>query len=143
MSKKQENKGQFRSQILLVVGGIFGCVTGEAIGQEARIRPRTPVMIQASNVTDACARGVVYSLDPRDGFLAVKAGPGVRYSRIDKLYNGEQVYLCVDAGDWWGIVFTKTRRDCNVSTPWPRSLRYTGPCRSGWTHKRWIQLTAG
>jgi hypothetical protein len=38
--------------------------------------------------------GVVLGLDPRgDGFLAVKAGPALRYKRIDKLYNGEEAYL--------------------------------------------------
>jgi hypothetical protein len=30
-----------------------------------------------------------------------------------------------------------------VSTPWPRSRPYNGPCRSGWVHKRWVELFAG
>jgi hypothetical protein len=60
-----------------------------AIGQEARFRPQAPVIIQASDNSDACVSdGIVHGLDPSgDGFLAVKAGPGLRYNRIDKLYN--------------------------------------------------------
>jgi hypothetical protein len=104
-------------------------MSATAVGQEAHIRLQAPVIIQASDNSDACVSdGIVHGLDPSgDGFLAVKAGPGLRYNRIDKLYNGQQVYLCVEAGDWFGIVYTKARQDCNVSTPWPRSLPYTGP----------------
>ncbi len=95
---------------------------------------------------DACGSiGVVRGLDPHggDGFLAVKSGPGLTYPRIGKLYNGEQVYLCSDAGDWYGIVYSKRHQDCNVSTPWPQSSAYTGPCRSGWVYKRWVVPFAG
>ena len=104
----------------LILASIVICVASSARGQEARIRPQISVIIQGSDDTDPCGNGIVHGLDPRgDGFLAVKAGPGLRYPRIDKLYNGEQVYLCGYAGDWVGIVYTKTRQDCNVMTPWP------------------------
>ena len=103
-----------------------------------------PLILHSSDDADPCDNGIVYDLDPvGDGFLAVKAGPGLRYNRIDKLYNGEQVYLCDDAGDWFGVVYSKQRRECNVMTPWPVKLPYTGPCRSGWVHKRWIKVYAG
>ena len=75
--------------------------------------------------------------------MAVKAGPGLRYERIDKFYNGEQVCICADEGNWYGIVYTRKRQDCHVATPWPKSLPYTGPCRHGWVHQRRIEVTAG
>lgn len=121
-------------------------LVGVAGAQEAKVRPIVPVPITADEL-DACgANGVVSGLDPRgDGFLAVKAGPGLRFMRIDKLYNGEQVYSRAHHGDWFGIVYTKTGdgSTCNVTGPWPRSMPYTGPCRSGWAHRRWIEIIAG
>ena len=130
--------------IRLLICGLSIFISGEASGQQVQHRYRIPVAIQASKVEDACANGVVHGLNPYgDSFAAVRSGPGLRYTRLDKLYNGQLIYICVDAGDWWGIVYTKAGQDCNVSTPWPKSRHYTGPCRSGWAHKRWIQLTAG
>ena len=124
---------------------ILVCLASATHSQEALIRPQVPIMIESEPDRDACSgTGIVKGLDPYgDGFLAVKGGPGLRFPRIDKLYNGEQVYICIESSDWYGIVYSKQRRDCNVSTPWPRSLPYTGPCRSGWVHKRWIELIAG
>jgi hypothetical protein len=88
----------------------------------------------------ACGKGVVIDLDPHgDGFLAVKAGPGLHFARLDKLYNGEQIYLCMEAGDWYGIVYTNETQDCNLDREWPLTQPYTGPCRSGWAHRRWIK----
>jgi hypothetical protein len=136
--------GRLANSLFLLIVGMFVLITEPAVGQPVHVRPRVPVIVQASGVTDACANGVVFGLAARgDGFLAVKAGPGLRYGRIEKLYNGEPVYLCADAGDWWGIVYTRKPQDCKVSTPWPRTLPYAGPCRSGWARKKWIRLTAG
>jgi hypothetical protein len=98
-------------------------------------------------IGDPCGNGVVMGLDPRgDGFLAVKAGPGLNYDRIDKLYNGAQVYICGSRGDWFAIVYDRAGEwtaGCNVMSPWPRSMPYTGPCRWGWVHRRWIEVVAG
>jgi len=128
-----------------IVLGSCTVMASAAAMEEAKVRPAVPVMITANEDGDACANGVVHGLDPRgDGFLAVKAGPGLGYKRIDKLYNGEQVYLCGFKGDWFAIVYTKQGDGsaCNVTKPWPRSMPYTGPCRSGWVHRRWIEVTA-
>src|SRR5215468_4931063 len=91
-----------------IVLGSCTVMASAAAMEEAKVRPAVPVMITANEDGDACANGVVHGLDPRgDGFLAVKAGPGLGYKRIDKLYNGEQVYLCGFKGDWFAIVYTK------------------------------------
>ena len=72
--------------------GVMVCVATATGGQEASIRPRVPVIIEHSPEGYApCAYGIVHNLDPKgDGFLAVKAGPGLHYERIDKLYNGKK-----------------------------------------------------
>ena len=108
-----------------------------------RVRLDVPVIIRASEL-DPCSNGVVRGLDPRgDGFLAVKSGPGLGYRRIDKLFNGSQVWVCGGRGDWLAIIYARGCADCNVSSPWARTLPYTGPCQPGWVYRRWVEVYAG
>jgi hypothetical protein len=130
--------------------GVIVCVATAAGGQEAGIRPQVSVIIEHSPEGYApCAYGVVHNLDPMgDGFLAVKAGPGLHYERIDKLSNGKEVIICDQKGVWHAIVYTKTRqgdamRYCNVEeNRRKKNFPYIGPCRSGWVHERWIKQTS-
>ena len=139
----------WKTLLLVAVAVAFVSARREACAQgpslEHTPRPAVPVTIGGDQYLDACAgKGVITGLDPRgDGFLAVKAGPGPRYKRVDKLFNGEQVYLCSDHGKWFGVVYSKTKQKCNVTTPWAKPLPYTGPCRSGWIHKSYVKITAG
>jgi hypothetical protein len=90
-----------KSATILTIGVIF-CVATAAGGREAGIRPQVPVIIEHTwahspewgyEPMPPCANGVVHNLDPKgDGFLAVKAGPGLHYERIDKLFNGKQAH---------------------------------------------------
>ena len=128
----------------MIVASILVLNTGAAVERKIHIRSSVPVMIQADPSFDACSSGKVKGLDPTgDSFLSVRGGPGLKFSRIDKLRNADQVYLCAESGDWYGVVYTNTHQNCNVSTPWQKSLPYTGPCRSGWVNRRWIELIAG
>jgi hypothetical protein len=112
-------------------------------------RPTVPVLIyaDADDDTGPCASGTVEGLNPHgDGFLAVKAGPGANFNRIDKLYNGTNVAICGYHGDWYAVVYSNRGNDleaCNTFTPWRKTMPYTGPCRSGWVHKHWIGNLAG
>jgi hypothetical protein len=107
------------------------------------LRPEVPIVIQATQEA-SCASGVVTGLDPRgDGFLAVKSGPHLKFSKIDQLFNGQDVYLCESRGDWIGIVYPVDER-CGVgSKSWSVTDSYSGPCSSGWVYKAWIKATAG
>ena len=110
--------------------------------------PEVPVVIQEvseDNDGDACgANGVIEGLDPSgDGFLAVRSGPSSKFREIDRLYNGEEVYLCTQKGRWIGIVYSKRANQCNVSTGWRATVPYTGPCKSGWVHANWVRAFAG
>ncbi len=107
------------------------------------VRPEVPIVIQATQEA-SCGSGVVTGLDPRgDGFLAVKSGPHLKFSKIDELFNGQDVYLCKSRGDWFGVVYPAEER-CGVgSKSWSVTDSYSGPCSSGWVHKAWIKATAG
>lgn len=56
---------------------------------------------------DACASNrVVVGLGAGDDdFLAVRAGPGAGHAKIDRLHNGDAVFVCTGAGAWDGIVY--------------------------------------
>jgi hypothetical protein len=101
-------------------------------------------MIAAGDLDDPCSNGVVRGLNPRgDGFLSVRAAPSASRREIGRLYNGRQVYVCQTRGAWYGIVYGRPGGDCGVTTPWIRRLPYTGPCRSGWVARRWVEIWAG
>lgn len=116
-----------------------------ALSDEPGRRPQVPLILGDNYVLDACAgNGVIAGLDPAgDGFLAVRSGPGTGHAELDRLYNGEGVYLCGESGRWIAIVYTRRGGNCNVTSPWPIRQAYTGPCRSGWVHRNWVRQTAG
>jgi hypothetical protein len=104
----------------------------------AQTRPQVPVIITSHQEDDPCGVGVVEGLDAHgDGFLDVKAGPGPEFERIDKLYNGAEVFVCGNHGDWVSVVYGPMGRwtlQCGLNTPWRQTMAYNGPCSSGWAH---------
>ncbi len=95
---------------------------------------------------DACgSTGRVVSLNSAgDNFLAVRQGPAGTHKMIDKLHTGNDVYMCDEQGDWIGIVYSADGdQDCGVSSPIARKQAYSGSCKSGWVHKRFITVVAG
>lgn len=93
---------------------------------------------------DACAsNGVVVGLRADgDNFLAVRAGPGKGQAKIDQLHSGDEVFVCTGEGAWLGIVYGDGR-ECGVSSPIVPARLYQGPCKSGWVHQNFIEITAG
>lgn len=111
--------------------------------------PKTdvPVMISPGD-GDACGSGEIVGLDPKgDGFLSVRSGPGGRpYTEIDRLYNGNQVYVCGKSGAWISVIYTSDKilsSECGVTKSWSTYQAYTGPCRYGWVYSRFVKITAG
>ena len=106
---------------------------------------KVPVMVGGSTEIDACGSlGAVHGLPGKpNSFLAVRSGPDTKYTLIDRLYNGAQVYFCDTQGEWIGIVYQTSTQDCGVSSPLPKSQSYKGPCKSGWAHRKWLTVTAG
>jgi hypothetical protein len=114
-----------------------------AIGAAPATSLAVPAIVGKVPEYDACdSSGEVKELDPHgDGFLAVRSGPGSQYQMIDKLLEGQSVFVCDDRGQWLGIVYTRGNEDCGVSSALSRP--YSGPCLSGWVHRNWITITAG
>jgi hypothetical protein len=131
-----------RAIALNVLIGWLG-FTSALAQQPARID--APIVIGGNADFDACgSTGQVVGLNPRgDGFLSVQSGPGGRpYREIDRVFNGNQVYICGEVGPWLAVVYP-AGRDCGVGTPWPIRQPYTGPCRYGWIHSRYVRVIAG
>lgn len=114
--------------------------------QQSRGKVDVPVMAGGGEY-DACpSTGTIVGLDPQgDGFLSVRSGPGgPKYREIDRVYNGMHVYICDQKGPWYAVVYSNDNRaECNVSSSWTRRLPYTGPCRYGWIHSKYVGDLAG
>jgi hypothetical protein len=110
----------------------------------AQAQTARPIKVGGDPDLPACgSMGKVEGLDPKgDGFLAVKAMPSLKSARIDKLTTGKHAYVCDFEGDWYGIIYSPAKQDCNLTKP-RRAGYYKGPCRWGWVHKRWFNPYAG
>jgi len=134
---------------VVIVAFCAGLAAGTLALAEQSQRPDVPVMVGGDEATDACASaGEIVRLDPQgDGFLSVRSGPGgAPFHEIDRLFNGDQVYVCGENGPWYAVVYHSTRKldaECRVSTPWRERQPYAGPCRYGWAHSRYIRIIAG
>ena len=116
-----------------------------AMGAGLAVSLSVPVIVGKVPEYDACgSNGVVKGLDPHgDGFLAVRSGPGSQYQMLDKLLEGQAVFVCDDRGQWLGVVYTRGNQDCGVDSALDRPKPYSGPCFSGWVYRNWITITAG
>jgi hypothetical protein len=106
--------------------------------RDSSITSYIPVLVGG----DACGIGLVQGLNLfGDGFLAVRNGPSSQFNQIDSLFNGMQIHVCRELGNWLAVVYNPTGQwseFCGVSHPWPTVLPYTGPCRSGWVYRQWV-----
>lgn len=123
-------------------------LTAASFAQGARID--VPIVIGGSGDFDACeGGGEVVGLNPRgDGFLSVRGGPSSNYGELDRLYNGNVVYICDNRGAWMGVIYPADGSpadgtNCGVARPWPTRQPYTGPCKFGWVFSRYIKGIAG
>lgn len=137
-------------RVAIVVG-----LAGLALGAQAGSK-RTPVMVGGNAEFDACpSAGVVTKLgpqraeDPKSGFLSVRSGPGgSAYFELDRLYNGDEVLICGGGeGPWHAVVYPGRGQSMESCGPLGSPIRvrrvYDGPCRSGWIHKNYVEITAG
>lgn len=109
---------------------------------------KRPVNYGADPEMDACGSlAEVYNLsDGPDGFLAVKEGPNLKATRLDKILKGQKLWVCEVSqnGQWFGIVYPSTpTQECGVTSAIPKKKAYTGPCKSGWVSKKYINIIAG
>ena len=107
----------------------------------------TPIMIGSGDEPACQYAGTIFGLDPNgDGFLSVRSGPGgKRFREIDRLFNGDEVFVCGKEGPWLGAVYGDRRQlaaECGVDRPWRLLQPYSGPCNSGWIHSRYVRVRA-
>lgn len=131
----------------LLAAGLLGALLPVALAGAAPPRA-VPVEVGGSEEWDACGSvGQVRGLKADgDGFLAVRAGPGVDYPMLDQLGNGRLVYLCGNQGQWMAVVYADAGSDasvCGVSSAIAKARVYRGPCKSGWVRTDWIEVVAG
>ncbi|MEO0495894.1 MAG: SH3 domain-containing protein [Pseudomonadota bacterium] len=111
--------------------------TGIALGQQLDL----PVIEKTEGDLDTCALAEVHGLNPNgDGFLAVRSAPGTEYRELDRVYNGNRVWVFNQVGDWFGIVYGVDEVDCspiNGNNP----VRADG--KQGWVHQNWVRIIAG
>ncbi len=114
---------------------------------QAQAQTVVPVEIGGDGDADACASlGRIVRLDPAgDNVLSVRAGPGTRQRELDRLNAAALVTVCDERGAWLGVVYAPpgAEIDCGLSSPQEMRLPYRGPCRSGWVHRRFVDIIAG
>jgi hypothetical protein len=135
-------------------GVVVAALAMLALGAQAGSK-RTPVMVGGNAEFDACpSAGVVAKLgprraeDPKSGFLSVRSGPGgSAYFELDRLYNGDEVLICGSDGAWLAVIYAGRGQNMESCGPLGSPIRvrraYEGPCRSGWLHKNYVEITAG
>jgi len=111
---------------------------GAYAGANANANAPLAVTVGGSDKGGACPlQGTVTGL--KGGSLAVRAGPGTNFARLDKLNNGARVFLCDRAGDgdWVGVVYGSG--DCGLAKPINPPRAYAGSCRTGWVRSTYLR----
>jgi hypothetical protein len=89
-----------------------------------------------------CNYAKVYKLQP-DAYLSVRSGPGMRFSKIDRLKDGTDVYTCDDSGEWVQVFYSGPGHPCLADSPAGLLSTKKDTCRSGWAKQEWIEVIAG
>jgi hypothetical protein len=124
-------------------------VSSDTLAQAIRSLVDVPVIAGGDGIPAALCEtnGRVVGLDPKgDGFLSVRSGPGGKpYREIDRRYNGQEVLVCDQKGPWLAVIYHASGRwnGCALENYGPDRVPYTGPCRYGWVHSRYVHIYAG
>lgn len=110
-------------------------------------QPGVPVSVGGSIHVDACeAVGQVNGLKSEgNNLLSVRSGPGESFRVMDKVPNGQLVYVCDHSRNdqWLGVVYGPDEGDCGVASPIAERRSYAGPCKAGWVNAQWVEIVAG
>lgn len=122
------------------------CASIAAAKAESAI-PSMPVTASSDGIMDACnSVGRVTWLNPKgDNFLSVRSGPGGKYTEISRLASGTDIFICNERSPWLGVIYPPdiTTVDCGTDAYVGEAKPYTGPCRSGWIHQKFVEVIAG
>ncbi len=90
-----------------------------------------------------------------DGFVSVRAAPSTKAAERDRLTLGRLVWtMPVEKGSSFvAVIYAEgsvasddMEKQCNLPNPppasFPASQIYSGPCKHGWVHKRFVEVLA-
>jgi hypothetical protein len=142
-SRGEARKAEEMKMYKVMIIAALAAVSTAATAQQYRLEVPVTIQSPGGHPEIMCATGVVAGLDPHGEVLAVRAGPGAHFDRIDRLAAGKSVYVCGRVGEFFGVVYRQSREDCGLERAWPRDMVYRGACRSGWAQRRWIAPVSG
>ena len=145
--------------LMILVGPILsGTVPSRAEDVSARpVRIAPPVEDGKALFSGGSIARIVGLRKGGDGFVSVRAAPSTKAVELDRLTAARLVIALSPSADWSkatfiGVIYPAADHDgvslfeaCDFSeTPIgpPFDRPYTGPCRSGWVHKRFIEVLA-
>ncbi|OYU48688.1 MAG: hypothetical protein CFE31_09575 [Rhizobiales bacterium PAR1] len=94
-----------------------------------------------------------------DGYVSVRGAPSPKGNERDRLTLGHYVLAANPLDDWKkatfiGVIYADRKEGpeggleaaCGIENPPPPTVTakkvYTGPCKSGWVHKRFVKVLA-
>ena len=148
--------------LMILVGPILaGTVSSRAEDVAAKpVRITSPVEDGRALFSGGAVARIVGLRKGGDGFVSVRAAPSIKAAEIDRLTASRRVIALTPPTSWddarfIGVIYPAEGDDgaslslhevCGVSevppTAPPFDRPYTGPCRSGWVHKRFIEVLA-
>src|SRR6516162_7872847 len=108
------------SKQIAFIAGLSVSFLCAALAQQQRGRIDVPIVIGGDKEFNACTgTGEVILLDSKgDGFLPVQSGPDRPYREIDRLFNGNKVFLCDQRGMFYAVIYSESHeltQECGVS----------------------------
>jgi hypothetical protein len=133
-----------------------GVVAGEIAPQPVIINP---IILDGKPIDQGGAWARIVGLRKGgDGFVSVRAAPSVDAAELDRLTMERRVYAFNPVDDWKkatfiGVVYSDEReipenfeKKCGLPDTLPAKPPfrrvYAGPCKSGWVHKRFVEVLA-
>ena len=89
-----------------------------------------------------CNYAKVYRLQA-DTYLSVRSGPGLQFSKVDRLKDGTVVYTCDDNGEWVQVFYSGPGHPCLAGSPVGLLSTKKDTCKSGWAKQEWINVISG
>lgn len=147
---------------MILIGPILAGTTPtraeDVAAQPVRITP--PVEDGKALFSGGAVARIVGLRKGGDGYVSVRAAPSTKAAELDRLTASRRVIALTPPTSWdeasfIGVIYPAGGSDatspsvfevCGFSeippaTP-PFDRPYTGPCRSGWVHKRFIEVLA-
>lgn len=130
----------------------------EVAARPVRITP--PVEDGKALFSGAAVARIVGLRKGGDGYVSVRAAPSAKAAELDRLTASRWVIALTPPTNWddvtfIGVIYPAGDGDaasrplhevCGVSETPPAAppfdRPYTGPCRSGWVHKRFVEVLA-